>query len=109
MTDIVTRKWLSRVLGSGKALLTLTGPRAVTIKNGVGIVRATLLIAIACLLTILRRVDRACGEVWPTLLVRMMSVKTGFGRNLKWLPFRRKIEIFAMLSGSRLGANRTWP
>lgn len=109
LTDAPTRNWLTRVLGSPQALSRLTGPRAVTMTNGRGILRAMLLMAIPRLLTILRSVDRAPGDVWPTLLVSMTEVKTGFLWNLNLLCPRLQKAIFIILEGSRLGANRTCP
>lgn len=109
LTDAPTRNWLTRVLGSPQALSRLTGPRAVTMTNGRGILRAMLLMAIPRLLTILRSVDRAPGDVWPTLLVSMTEVKTGFLWNLNLLCPRLQKAIFIILEGSKLGANRICP
>lgn len=109
LIDAPTRKWLTRVLGSPHALSRLTGPRAVTMTNGRGMLRAMLLMAIPRLLTILSSVDRAPGEVWPTLLVSMTDVNIGFLWNLNLLRPRLQKATLIMLDGSRLGANRTCP
>lgn len=101
------RNWLCRVLGSGQAFLTLVGPRAVTITKGWFRRQAALLMAIRFLLTYLSSVDRAPGDVWPTLLLMMTPVKMVLGPNLKLWALRPNMSILMMLSGSRLGANRT--
>lgn len=105
-SDNCTKKWLTRVLGSGKALKDLSGPRAVSITNGLVRWSAMLLIATRPLLTVLSKVDRACGAVWPTLLVSIKPAKSGLGWNLNLLAPRPQKPTFARLDGSRLGANR---
>lgn len=106
-TETYVTNWLCRVLGRGQAFRTLTGPRAVNITNGLGSARAALLIEIWRLLTVLSSVDRAPGDVWPTLLLTIMPVNMLFGPNLKLWARGPNIEILATLSGSRLVANRT--
>lgn len=71
--------WLSRVLGNGQAFLHLMGPEAVTMRNGRGSVWSMFLMAIRCLVTVLRSVDRAPGVAWPTLLVRNRLANIGLG------------------------------
>lgn len=107
-TATPTRKWLSRVLGNPQAFLRLIGPRAVRTAQSLFTRRAALLTSIRCLLTILNKVVRAPVGVWPTLLISMRLVNIGFRRKLKLPAPTPKIAAFNMLSGTKLGANRTW-
>lgn len=108
-SDSCTKKWLTRVLGNGKALKDLSGPRAVSITKGLARWSAMLLMATRSLLTVLSRVDRAWGAVWPTLLVSIKPAKSGLGWNLNLLDPRPQKPTLARLEGSRLGANRICP
>lgn len=63
--------------------------------------------AIRRLVTVLSRVSRAPGAVWPTLLVTMILVKTGFGRKANVSCLCLQTDSFMTLEGNRLEANRT--
>ncbi len=105
-TIIPSTNSLARVLGNGHAFLRLTGPRAVTIKNGLGRWNADLLTAIRRLRTVLNSVSRIPVGVWPTLLVNMKPVNIGFRPIANPLLPRSHITALIILVGSKLGANR---